>query len=105
MRTPTTRVLLQFIVLLVLVAMTGCAETGRRESTGQYVDDAAITTKVKTGIFNEPSLRELKVSVKTTRGVVELNGFVDSPDAMNKAVAIAQRTPGVQSVQNHLVVK
>ena len=103
--TTATRLLIQFVVLMVLATVTGCAETPRRESTGQYVDDTAITTKVKTGIFNEPTLRELNVSVKTTRGVVELNGFADSPEAVAKAGEIAQRTTGVQAVHNNLQVK
>ena len=89
----------------LLAALCGCAESPRHESTGQYIDDTTITTKVKAGILNEPSLRELDVSVKTTHGVVELAGLVDSPEAAGKASAIAQNVAGVQGVRNNLKLR
>ena len=92
-----------FIIALMLTAL-GCA-SGSKESTGQYIDDSVITTKVKTAIFNEPSLKVTQITVETYKSVVQLSGFVDSSDSMNKAVAIARSVDGVSSVKNDMRLK
>jgi len=88
-------------MLLVL----GCAGTSKQESTGQYLDDSTITTKVKTAIFNEPSLNVAQINVKTYKGVVQLSGFVDSSANASKAGSVAREVKGVASVENDLKVK
>ena len=50
---------------LVCLAAAGCAATTTRDSTGQYIDDSAITTKVKAALFNDPSLKSDEISVET----------------------------------------
>ena len=90
---------------VAIVAFMGCASTQKHESTGQYVDDTAITSKVKTAIFKEESLKTLQISVKTYKGVVQLSGFVDSSNKVTKAGEIAQSIDNVVSVENDLVVK
>jgi osmotically-inducible protein OsmY len=90
-----------FIVALMLSAL-GCGSTPQQSSTGQYIDDTAITTKVKTGIFNEPTLKSGQISVETYKSVVQLTGFVDSAASMDKAVAIARSVQGVSSVKNDM---
>ena len=93
-----------FIVALMLSAL-GCGSTPQQSSTGQYLDDSVITTKVKTAIFNEPSLKVTQITVETYKSVVQLSGFVDSSDSMNKAVAIARSVDGVSSVKNDMRLK
>ncbi len=90
-----------FIIALMLSAL-GCGSTPQQSSTGQYIDDTAITTKVKTGIFNEPSLKSGQITVETYKSVVQLSGFVDSAASMDKAVAIARSVQGVSSVKNDM---
>lgn len=90
-----------FIIALMLSAL-GCGSTPQQSSTGQYIDDTAITTKVKTGIFNEPTLKSGQISVETYKSVVQLTGFVDSAASMDKAVAIARSVQGVSSVKNDM---
>jgi osmotically-inducible protein OsmY len=90
-----------FIIALMLSAL-GCGSTPQQSSTGQYIDDSAITTKVKTGIFNEPSLKSGQITVETYKSVVQLSGFVDSAASMDKAVAIARSVQGVSSVKNDM---
>ena len=90
-----------FIIALMLTAL-GCASTSKQSSTGEYIDDSVITTKVKTGIFNEPSLKVTQITVETYKSVVQLSGFVDSTESMNKAVAIARSVQGVSSVKNDM---
>ncbi len=96
-------------VLLVLVPplglLPGCAATDTRESTGEYLDDSMITARVKAAILREKSLRVGQINVETFKGVVQLSGFVDSPEAIDTAVQVASRVPGVRSVDNAMRVK
>jgi hyperosmotically inducible protein len=91
---------------VLLVATTlGCASTATHEGTGEYVDDTVLTTKVKTAIFSEPTLKSAEINVETFKGVVQLSGFVSSHDAENKAVHVASAVKGVKSVKNDMRVK
>jgi osmotically-inducible protein OsmY len=83
----------------------GCAGTATRESTGEYVDDAGITTKVKAEFVRDPVVKALDVKVETFKGVVQLSGFVDSQDQKARAEQIARGINGVQSVKNNIAVK
>jgi hyperosmotically inducible protein len=75
------------------------------ESTGEYMDDSAITAKVKWAILRDPDLKTLEISVVTTDGVVSLTGAVDSQQRIDRAAAVARDTTNVKSVENHLTVK
>jgi osmotically-inducible protein OsmY len=98
--------MVKFLVCIgLLTAFLGCAATQKRESTGQYVDDSVITTKVKTAILHEESLKMLQINVETYKGVVQLSGFVDSQQSVTKAGEVAAGVTGVVSVQNNLIVK
>lgn len=90
---------------LLIASFTGCAATQKHESTGEYVDNTSITTKVKTAIFNEESLKTMQISVKTFKGEVQLSGFVDSAQMVKKAGELARSVDGVVSVKNDLIVK
>jgi osmotically-inducible protein OsmY len=95
-------------VLLAAVALTtlaGCASTQRHESTGQYIDDTAITTSVKAAILNEPGLKSMEINVETFKGRVQLSGFVSSRASIDRAVVVAQGVKGVTSVANDMRVK
>ena len=89
----------------LLTSFLGCAGTQKKESAGPYVDDSVITAKVKAAIVDEATLKTLQINVKTCKGVVQLNGFVDSARSVTKAGEVAGRVEGVVSVQNDLVVK
>jgi osmotically-inducible protein OsmY len=91
--------------ILALAALGGCASTQRQESTGEYLDDTAITTKVKSAIFNEPTLKSAEINVETFKGRVQLSGFVSSQANIAKAVAVAQGVGGVTSVGNDMRLK
>jgi len=99
------RILIVLVCIGLMTTFIGCAATQKQESTGQYVDDSAITTKVKTAIFNEESLKTLQINVKTFKGVVQLSGFVDSAQNVKKAGEVAGSVSGVVSVKNDLIVK
>lgn len=97
------------VSLWACVAMTpaylGCASTQKSESTGEYVDDSVLTTKVKASILNEPSLKSMQINVETFKGVVQLSGFVDSAEHVAWAGKVAARIQGVKEVRNGLVAK
>ena len=86
-------------------ACVGCASTQKHESTGEYVDDSVITTKVKAAILDEATLKSMQINVETFKGVVQLSGFVDSPEYIAKAGDVAARVQGVKEVKNDLVAK
>lgn len=88
-----------------LLALGGCASTATHEGTGEYVDDSVITTKVKAGIFNEPTLKSAEINVETFKGTVQLSGFVSNPTEVQKAAEVARAVKGVTSVKNDLHVK
>ena len=92
-------------LFLAALLVTACAGTPKQESTGQYVDDSLITTKVKTAILNEPSLKVSQITVETYKGVVQLSGFVDSAAAGTKAAELARLVTGVTSVKNDTRVR
>ena len=93
------------LAALALTSLIGCAETPKRESTAQYVDDTAITAKVKAAIFNESTLKSAEINVETFKGRVQLSGFVASQADINKAVTVAQGVGGVTSVKNDMRLK
>jgi len=97
---------IRYLVLLVLVAsMVACASTRTQESTGQYVDDSVITTKVKGLLAGDDFLKSFQIGVETFKGVVQLSGFVNSQKAVDKAVEITRSVEGVKSIKNDLIVK
>jgi osmotically-inducible protein OsmY len=56
------------------LAVSGCASTQKHEGTGEYIDDAFTTTRVKTVILQEPTLSSAEIKVETFKGVVQLSG-------------------------------
>lgn len=91
-----------FLVAALMVSALGCASQSEPQSPGAYMDDSWITTKVKTAILNEPSLKVMQINVETYKGVVQLSGFVDSAASQAKAVEVARSVQGVTSVKNDL---
>ena len=94
-----------FLAAAILVTVAGCAATSTQESTGQYLDDTAITTKVKAAIFNEPTLKSAEINVETFKGRVQLSGFVSSRASIDKAITVAQGVGGVTSVKDDMRLK
>ena len=94
-----------FVLVVLLVAFVACASTSKQESTGEYVDDSVITTKVKSLLAADDFLKSFEIRVETFKGTVQLSGFVGSQKAVDKAVEIARSVKGVKSVKNDLIVK
>jgi osmotically-inducible protein OsmY len=94
-----------FVCMVLVATFLGCAATRTKESTGGYVDDTVITTKVKSAIFADPELKVLQINVETFKGIVQLSGFVDSQQAAARAADLAGTVTGVKGVKNNLIVK
>jgi hyperosmotically inducible periplasmic protein len=94
-------------LLIGALAMSAaaCAAVQGRESTGEYVDDATISTKVRAEIIRDPNLKMGQVGVETMQGVVQLTGFVDSQAASAQAAQVARSVKGVKEVKNSIVVR
>jgi len=99
-------IVVNFLVLLMLIAtFAACAATSTRESSGEYVDDSVITTKVKSLLAADDFLKSFQISVETYQGTVQLSGFVNSQKAVDKAGEIVWSVKGVKSIKNNLIVK
>ncbi|MBL9187866.1 MAG: BON domain-containing protein [Opitutaceae bacterium] len=83
----------------------GCAATPTQESTGEYVDDSAITLRVKAAFVNDPLVKALDVKVETFKGIVQLSGFVNTNAEKAQAGRLAAATKGVTEVKNNITVK
>lgn len=104
MALSSRRFLLALFSALLLSLVVSCTTPAGR-STGQVVDDAAITTQVKADLLADKEISGLAVSVETFKGEVVLTGAVDSWAQSNKAAQIARRVHGVSTVKNLLKIK
>jgi len=100
------------IAALLFMSILGCTSTsntsgttGNKATAGDYIDDSVITTKVKTAIFNEPTLKSAEINVETFRGTVQLSGFVSEQADIPKAVEVTKKVEGVKAVKNSMQVK
>ena len=93
------------ILAVLLVTTLGCAATAKQESTGEYVEDSVITTKVKAAVLAEPTLKSAEINVETFKGVVQLSGFVNSESDTKTALNVTRGITGVKSVKNDMRVK
>jgi len=99
-------IVIHCLVLLMLIAtLAACASTRTQSSAGEYVDDSVITTKVKSLLAADDFLKSFQISVESFKGTVQLSGFVNSQQAVDKAVEIARSVKGVKSIKNDLIVK
>jgi osmotically-inducible protein OsmY len=100
-----TRTFQIFLSTLLLSIALGCAGNAQKESTGEYVDDTWITTKIKSAFVNDKTLNAAEINVETFKGTVQLSGFVADPGDIYHAANVAREIKGVKSVQNDIRVK
>ncbi len=90
---------------LALLATTGCAVQRGQESVGSYVDDAGITTLVKSRFVENKTVDASAISVETLKGTVMLSGFAKSASEKSIAEGIARGVKGVVGVKNQISVR
>jgi hyperosmotically inducible periplasmic protein len=92
------------VTALVLLTATGCAVNRGQQTTGAYIDDSAITAKVKSAFVESKAVDASSITVETLNGTVMLSGFAKSANEKNTAGTIAKGVEGVKAVKNQLVV-
>jgi osmotically-inducible protein OsmY len=90
---------------VVLLTTPGCAVTRGQETTGAYIDDAALTTRIKARFVENKQVDAASIKVETLNGTVMLSGFAKSTTERNTAEAIARGVNGVKSVRNEIAVR
>ncbi len=92
-------------IAALCAGIAACSAVSGRETAGQYVDDATISTNVRAGILSDTGFKSTEIHVETMQGVVQLSGFVDNQSLKDKADKIAWNTKGVKDVHDNLVVR
>lgn len=92
-------------VASTLTLGSGCADTRGRESSGAYVDDAAITSTVKARLVEDKTVDADAITVETANGNVVLSGVAKSSLEKNTAESIAMKVRGVKTVQNNVALR
>jgi osmotically-inducible protein OsmY len=90
---------------LLLITASGCAVTRGQESVGAYVDDATITTQIKSRFVENTDVDASSIRVETLNGTVMLSGFAKNANEKSTAEAIARKVNGVKSVKNEIAVR
>lgn len=105
------------IALISALAIAGCGKkeekapapgepkSETKTTIGTEIDDTAITTKVKAALLADDYVKGLDIKVETRKGEVQLSGYVDSQEQIDKAVAIAKGVENVKNVDNKMMVK
>jgi len=90
---------------VAVLATAGCAVSRGQESTGAYIDDATITSQVKSRMLSDPNVAGTSISVETLNGTVMLSGFAKNNLEKTTAERIARDVNGVKSVKNEIAVR
>lgn len=94
------------ITAITLVLVLGaCSKRGEQTTTGQYIDDATVTAKVKADLIKDDAVKSTDIRVETSSGVVQLSGFVGSDAIRQRAEQLAHSVAGVKSVRNDLAIQ
>lgn len=93
------------IVLLILALLTPLVLAACGKSVSDTIDDASITTRVKTALLNDLEIGVRRIDVDTFKGVVTLSGAVETAAERDKAVDITRKVEGVRDVKSTLQVK
>ncbi|WP_040916283.1 BON domain-containing protein [Legionella tunisiensis] len=99
------RIMREILLICSLLIMVACSATSTSESTGQYLDSAALTAKVKTELVDKLGAKGFTISVRTYKGEVQLSGIVSNLITKQRAAAIAANVDGVRRVRNSLLVE
>jgi len=98
-------ILAAVVATFALLNVSGCAVSRGQETTGAYIDDATITTQIKSRMLENPSVAGTSISVETLNGTVMLSGFAKNATEKSTAEKIARDVNGVKSVRNEIAVR
>ncbi len=84
---------------------TSKANSTTKTTMGTKIDDTVVTTRVKSALLADSSIKSFDITVETRKGEVQLSGFVDNQTQIDRAIEIAHSIAGVQKVTNKMSVK
>ncbi len=90
---------------IVSVNFTACNSDNNQSKLEQYPDDYSITKKIYKALLKNNVTHKNEIKVETHKGVVQLTGFANSNNEIQRAVKLASETEGVRSVRNNIVDK
>jgi hyperosmotically inducible protein len=93
------------LAALTLLATAGCAVTRGQETVGAYVDDATITTQIKSRFVGNKDVDAASIKVETLNGTVLLSGFAKNATERSTAETVARCVNGVKAVRNEIAVR
>jgi hyperosmotically inducible protein len=96
----STAALLLVVAILAPLMLGACGKT-----VGDTIDDATISTRVKTALLNDPVVGGLRIDVDTFKGVVTLSGRVKTREEEAKAIELARKVGGVADVKSSLLIQ
>ena len=103
---PAISKLIQLTAILLLATfVSACAGSRSQESTGEYLDDTMITSKVKAKLLQDEDVAGLAINVETFKAVVQLSGFAKTEAERQKAAQLARTVGGVKDVKNDIRLK
>jgi hyperosmotically inducible periplasmic protein len=91
-----------------VLGLSACAsrDDSSKRGAGEFTSDAALVTKVKTAIASDAGIGSASaINVNAYRGVVQLSGFVDSQEKIERAAQAARNVEGVRTVENNIRVR
>jgi hyperosmotically inducible protein len=74
-------------------------------SVGNKVDDSIVTTRVKSALLSDDSIKSHDIAVITRKGEVQLSGFVDNQLQIDRALVLTRGVEGVVAVNNEMSIK
>ncbi len=90
--------------LVCLLALLMSGSVIAQKSAGEHVDDSTTTARVKMALMEESVSDASAINVETSKGIVQLAGFVSSEKTKTTAGKVARGVDGVKSVSNRLRV-
>ena len=100
------------MILAAVLAMSAAACSSNSETrgdaeragakAGRVIDDSVVTGKVKAALIADPTTKAHQIEVETFKGTVQLSGWVDTPEARERATEVARNVDGVKDVKNSL---
>jgi osmotically-inducible protein OsmY len=93
------------ITAVTAVGLAGCAGDRYNRSTGEYIDDTALTSRVKSALGDNAAYKFDDVKVTSFRGTVQLSGFVNTAEQKQRASDVAKGVEGVKKVENNIILK
>lgn len=90
------------LTALMAVCLVGCTSTPVQQSAEEAIEDGVVTAKVRAALTEDPVTGGHAIKVETFKGTVQLSGYVETPEARNRALKVARSVGGVKQVRDAL---